>query len=137
MCIFTPVTMVSQNTLEINFNMVISAMCEYATCQKLASFYNLSSSHTHWLNSKMVMSLWWSTAIYNLSTWRHALHGLRYFGQFLMRVVHPNILFSPDLKLKKACVLYMSAWYTHRFTAFLVAKYPYPIKDFSRQKSNI
>ena len=33
-----------------------------------------------------------------------------------MRVVHPNILFPPDLKLKKACVLYMPAWYTHRFT---------------------
>ena len=39
-----------------------------------------------------------------------------------MRVVHPNILFSLDLKLKKACVLYMPAWYTHRFTVVLMGK---------------
>ena len=33
-----------------------------------------------------------------------------------MHVVHPNNLFSSDLMLKKACVLYMPAWYTQRFT---------------------
>ena len=36
-----------------------------------------------------------------------------------MHVVHPNIPFTQDLKLKKACVLYMPAWYTHRFTVVL------------------
>ena len=41
-----------------------------------------------------------------------------------MRVVHPNILFSPDFKLKKACVLYMPAWYAHRFTVFFDWKGP-------------
>ena len=33
-----------ENRLGVNFDMVISAVCEYATCQKLASFYNLSST---------------------------------------------------------------------------------------------
>ena len=33
----------SENRPGINFDMVISEMCEYATCQKWASFYNLSS----------------------------------------------------------------------------------------------
>ena len=45
---FTPVTMVNQgekkNRPGINFDMAISAMSEYETCQKLAGFYNLSST---------------------------------------------------------------------------------------------
>ena len=44
---FTPVTLFSQgekNRLEIKFDMVVSSMCEYATCQKLAISYNLSSA---------------------------------------------------------------------------------------------
>ena len=47
---------------------------------------------------------------------------LRYFGQFFMRVVHPNNLFSSDLMLKKACVLYMPELYTQRFTVLQVRK---------------
>ena len=35
-----------------------------------------------------------------------------------MCVVHPNVFFSPDLKLKKACMLYMPAWYTHCFMVY-------------------
>ena len=33
-----------ENRQGINFDMVISALCEYATCQNLTSFYNLSST---------------------------------------------------------------------------------------------
>ena len=43
---FTPVTLVNggEKIDGINFDMVVSSMCEYATCQKLASFRNVSST---------------------------------------------------------------------------------------------
>ena len=44
-----------------------------------------------------------------------------------MHVGHPNILFSPNLELKKACLLYMPAWYTHRFT----------VENFVRKGKNV
>ena len=43
-CIINQWSIEVRNRPGINVDMIISAMCEYATCQKLAGFYNLSST---------------------------------------------------------------------------------------------